>query len=135
MTRKSTKQLLIILNVLFLNLTLMTISCGCDSGNIKTETIRKDQLYLEDMLRSISSKCKIKEINEKEIVGLPLLPKDKKPSIGIITYNCKTAGVLGLKNTVMTYKGVVDFASYEKEGCFIQYYDLDGCAKEPEKKL
>lgn len=131
---KLTRQLLAILNVFLLNSIFLIIFSGCDSGNIKSKNVRKDQLYLEDMLRGISSMCKIKEINENEIVGLPLLPKDKEPSIGIITYNGKIAGILGLKNTVITYKGMIDFVSYEKEGCFIQYYSLDGCVKEPETK-
>lgn len=127
---KSKKQLFIILNTLFLILIFMTISAGCDSGNIKTEEIRKDQIFLEDMLNGVSSKCKIKEINEKEIIGLTLLSKEKKPSIGIIIYNGKTAGILGLKGSVITHKGAVDFSSYEKEGSFIQYYDIS-CIKEP----
>jgi hypothetical protein len=79
--------------------------------------------YLNNMLESIKSKCRVKKINDDQVVGLKQVSKSQ---LGLVIYNGKVAGIRGLKNEVMTYLGKTDLDTYKKDGVFIKYYGYDG---------
>ncbi len=91
---------------------------------------RKDLQYLNAILAGIQSPCRIKEINDREIVGFGKGRQRSAGTVvpaGTIVYNGKIAGILGLHDEVMTYAGVIDGKTYRKAGKFVKYYDDGRC--------
>jgi hypothetical protein len=106
-------------------LSILILVAGYSNGFSAEPTVRKDVEQLNRMYTEIKAECRIKEINDTEVVGLTPVPKGARPTMGMVIYNGRIAGLLGPNREVFTYQGKTDNKTYKKNAKFIKYYSCD----------